>query len=988
MKRGDIGEYVEALRQSPKFGPQVVYHRKGRRRSGSYREMPGLCRQLVDLLAKRGIERLYTHQNSAIEHIRKKEDVLVATPTASGKSLIYNLPVLDDFCRGKKGHALYLFPLKALAQDQRGELEAMYDELCRIEKRSEGQPEFSAIFDGDSTSSQRKKIREQPPPVVMTNPEMLHLSLLPYHEGWAEFFSSLDYVVLDEVHSYRGVLGSHMAWVLRRLQRITTHYGAAPVFILLSATVGNPAELGGQLLGRTPQVVTESGAPAAEKDMLFLNPWDSAAHTASQLLEASIKRELRTIVYTRSRKMTELISLWTAPRLGRYGSRVSAYRAGFLPEERREIESKLTSGELLGVISTSALELGIDIGTLDLCILVGYPGSIIATWQRGGRVGRAMRPSAIVLIAQEDALDQYFMRNPEDFFARKPEDAILNPENETIRSQHLLCAAAELPLEWEEALLCRQGVREAVDALTVEGGLLNTATGRQWLSSRRYPHRYLSLRGGGSRLAIIDGERGEVIGDIDSARVCRECHPGAIYLHRGQSWQVIALELSDAEVVVRAEAAKYHTLPLAEKKTEILEIFASKQCFGLDVFFGRVRVTERVTGYQKKQNHTGRLLSTVTLELPEQSMETTGVWLNIPPALVVKMEKEKRHFMGAIHAMEHGMIALFPLLVLCDRSDIGGISTPLHPQTERASIFVYDGYPGGIGLAAAAYDKMELLLPQTLETIAVCDCETGCPSCVHSPKCGSGNRPIDKGACLFLLEEIVAGKYRECCTRAENLPSVQTDAARGKPGQRPHPIPFLPQEGSGIELLPEVFGVFDLETIRSAQEVGGWNHAEKMGMSVGVVYDSRLDDYVTYLEPEVQRLVAHLQEFDIVVGFNNKRFDNRVLAGYSAENLHALPNLDLLEEVQNQLGYRLKLDTLASATLGVGKSGDGLDALRWYKEGRMDLIRKYCRKDVEITRMLFLHALEHGFLLFRNKGGQTVRLPLQLDRTITRLLAK
>ncbi len=342
------------------------------------------------------------------------------------------------------GHSLYIFPLKALAQDQHNVLEKLFHKLpAAIRQKYQ---HISALFDGDTSSVSPKKNPRRSAPVLLTNPEMLHLSLLPYHQNWTDFFSRLRYIVIDEVHSYRGVLGSHMAWVLRRLQRIAAFYGASPIFILLSATIGNPKELGELLLNRPVEVISESGAPQAEKNMLFINPWDSAAYTASQLLEAAVKRGLRTIVYTQSRKMTELINLWTAPRLGQLSGKLSAYRAGFLPEERREIEQQLFSGEFLGVISTSALELGIDIGDLDLCILVGYPGSIMATWQRGGRVGRSLRKSAIILIAQEDALDQYFMRQPEDFFARSPESAVLNPENSTIMDQHLLCCAAENPL--------------------------------------------------------------------------------------------------------------------------------------------------------------------------------------------------------------------------------------------------------------------------------------------------------------------------------------------------------------------------------------------------------------------------------------------------------------------------------------------------------------------------------------------------------------
>ncbi len=929
-------------------------------------------------LAKSGISRLYCHQHRAVCSILKAKDVIVATPTASGKSMIYNLPALNDLFCDHPGHSLYLFPLKALARDQRNVVETLFQKLPVDIRQKYHQ--VSALFDGDTSSYARRKIRDTPPRILITNPEMVHLSILPYHRNWTEFFSGLRYVVIDEVHSYRGVLGSHMAWVLRRLQRIAALYGANPTFILLSATIGNPGELGGLLLNRPVEVISESGAPQAEKNMLFINPWDSAAYTASQLLEAAVKRGLRTIVYTQSRKMTELINLWTAPRLGQLSAKLSAYRAGFLPEERREIEQQLFAGELLGVISTSALELGIDIGDLDLCILVGYPGSIMATWQRGGRVGRSLRQSAIILIGQEDALDQYFMRQPEDFFARSAESAVLNPENSSIMDQHLLCCAAESPLLQDETLMKNKAIENRVTTLSGYGSLLETATGGVWISPRKYPQRHISLRGGGKKMSIIDMESGEVVGEIDAVRGMKECHPGAVYIHRATSWLVDSFDLFEGEVIVHKETPKFFTRPMTEKRTEILEVLEHKASFGIQASFGRLRVTEKVTGYQKRNSFTQKLISTTTLDLPEQIIETEGIWVDIPKHIVTLMELEKYHFMGAIHALEHAMIALFPLLVLCDRNDIGGISCPMHEQTEMASIFVYDGYPGGVGLAKEAFRKMNDLLTHTEKTVASCGCATGCPSCVHSPKCGSGNRPIDKKACLVLLSKILEARTKgndnsSICLRA-HLSTMIPEILPAKNVCR----------RKGLDALPAKFGVFDLETIRSAEEVGGWRNSHRMGISVAVVYDSAINDFVSYLEPEVDKLVSHLASFDLVVGFNNKRFDNRVLSAYTDINLALFPTLDLLEEIHNYLGYRLSLNRLAEQTLGTKKTADGLQALAWYKQGRIDLIRHYCKKDVEITRDILFHALEQGFLVFTNKAKQMVRLPLALDAAIEKIL--
>ena len=976
----DITEYLTSLKGSKKFGPQVNYHKKYASLEPVYANtFPEIALPLQSSLINMGIPRLYTHQFDAIQSILAGKNVIVATPTASGKTMIYNLPVLNDLFQKSPGHALYIFPLKALAQDQFAVLNKLYNSLP--DNLTEEISHFSALFDGDTTPYKRKKIRNNPPRVLLTNPEMIHLSLLPYHHNWATFFSSLLYIVIDEVHSYRGVLGSHMAWVLRRLLRVADYYGAKPTFILLSATIGNPEELGSRLIDQPIEVIHRSGSPQAEKNMLFLNPWDSAAYTASQLLEAAIKRKLRTIVYTQSRKLTELINLWTRPKLDSLCDKLTSYRAGFLPEERRQIEQRLFAGDLLGVISTSALELGIDIGNLDLCILVGYPGSIMATLQRGGRVGRAMRKSATILIAQEDALDQHFMRNPEDFFRRKPESAVLNPYNDTVMGSHLLCAAAEIPLSKSEKIVIEnKEVLKSITGNTLSGHLLETARGGQWISSRKYPQREVQLRGAGLQLSIIDGGNGEVIGEIDSGRAMKECHPGAVYLHRAVSWVVQKIDFVGAEVVVKRKRPKYFTRPMSEKRTEILELIEKKSSFGVQVSFGKIRVTEKVTGFQKRSSATQKLISTTPLDLPEQIIETEGLWLDIHRNTVTYMEQLKYHFMGAIHALEHALIALFPLMVLCDRNDIGGISCSMHEQTEMASIFIYDGYPGGVGLNKDAFSNIDTLLRQTQQAVALCKCETGCPSCVHSPKCGSGNRPIDKKACLFLLNQLLTENHFdvEINTQLNQVEFLQKNL------QVKSEIQLTTTKGMNV--LPDNFGVFDVETIRSAEEVGGWGKAHKMGVSVAVVYDSIAGESFTYLEHEMKHFIKHLQSFDMVVGFNNKRFDNRVLSAYTSANLDALPTLDLLEEIHGYLGYRLSLNRLAEETLGTTKTSDGLQALKWYKEGRIDLIQHYCKKDVEITRDLLYHCLEKGFLLFKNKAGKSVRLPLTLDLSILKIL--
>ncbi|MEN8141995.1 MAG: DEAD/DEAH box helicase [Thermodesulfobacteriota bacterium] len=960
-RKGLVGEYISSLKESPKFGPQVVHHEEIPSRPALFRD---LAEPLPEPLSKAveagGVDKLYQHQAVAIDLIRKGCDVIVATPTASGKSLIYNLPVFANIMAGQGGKALYLFPLKALAQDQ---LKALTSLAAVIPGPSVPR---GAICDGDTSSYHRRKIRENLPDILITNPDMLHLSMLGYHDRWAGLWQELTHVVIDEVHSYRGVFGSHMAWVLKRLLRICRHYGSEPKFVLSSATIGNPAELARNLLGRDVEVVTESGAPLGGRNFIFLDPVDSASHATCQLLEAALHRGLRTIVYTQSRKMTELIYVWTRARLGEMQNGITSYRAGFLPEERRDIEERLSDGRLLGVISTSALELGIDIGELDICILVGYPGTVMATWQRGGRVGRRQRESLVVMVGQEDALDQYFMRNPGDFFGREVEAAVLNPENIEIMKRHLLCAAAELPLAADSQIAAGDAAKDALAELNNEGGLLLTGDGRVWYTSRKYPHRLVDLRGSGRSLAIKEESSDELLGRIDWLRSLKECHPGAVYLHRGRTWLVNRLDLEGGEVRAARCDVNYFTRPLANKETEVLAVIEKVSVSGtagqpgFQVGFGRLRVTDTVTGFQRRLVSGHKLISSENLDLPPIVFETEGLWLEIPEELRRLMEQEQRHFMGGIHAVEHALIGIFPLLVLCDRNDVGGIAYPFHPQIMGSAIFIYDGHPGGVGLCRQAFGAIGELLKAGLESITACPCETGCPSCVHSPKCGSGNRPIDKAAAERLLSGLI-GKEQLVFTPVE----VKEAGSGG------------PEDEAGEKSLANLrYGVFDVETRRSAAEVGGWHRADRMGVSIVVLYDSGPDEFFVYRDDEIDELVNRLKELDLVVGFNNKRFDNRVLSAYTSFELGTLPTLDMLEEVKNRLGYRISLDALADNTLGIGKSADGLMALQWYKEGRIDKIIEYCSKDVAITRDLFLFGVEKGYLLFKNKAGSAVRCPV------------
>jgi len=980
-----VAEYISALLASERLGRQVCHHRLLPGRDAEYAEPRRPWPKAVrEMLAARGIDALYSHQALAADLVRGGRHVVVATPTASGKTFAFQLPIIEAVLANPDSRAIAIYPLKALAQDQ---LRGFTELIDGLEAVPAARRPTAAIYDGDTKPSQRAKIRKKPPNLLLTNPEMLHLSMLPHHGTWAQVFATLTHVVLDEVHTYRGVLGAHMSQVLRRFQRICRYYGSDPVFVFCSATVGNPAELCQLLTGLEPVAVTESGAPAGARHMVFLNPEDSPAGAAIQLLQAALSRGLKTIVYAQSRRMTELIALWASEKSGPYKDKISAYRAGFLPEERREIEARMSSGELLAVISTSALELGIDIGGLDVCILVGYPGSVMATLQRGGRVGRAQQESAVALVAQEDALDQFFMRHPEDFFARPPENAVLNPANPVILPRHLICAAAELPLDISgqgEPYLDSPGAREALAALLAKGTLLKSADGREVLSPRKRPQREVDLRGAGSQITIEAADTGEIIGAVDSLRACRETHPGAVYLHRGRTWLIESLDLPGQTVKARPARVGYYTRVRSSKETEILEVFDRREVLGTRFTLARLKVTEHITGFEKRSTRGGTLLGMVPLDLPPSVFETEGIWLDVPDDARRNAEAEYLHFMGGIHALEHAAIGILPLLVLTDRNDLGGISTPMHQQTGGAAVFIYDGMPGGAGLTREAFARAEELMERTLAVVRDCPCELGCPSCVHSPKCGSGNRPIDKAAALFLLRELTGGTpgpdmapditpatTPEAAATASNTEEASMSDQSGgqQTGQAGAQAPAV--------IIPKRFGVVDVETRRSAADVGGWNRPDLMGISIAVLYDSGSDEYVDYQEHEIPKLAERLKAMDLVVGFNILRFDYGVLAGAHPFAWRSLPTLDMLLRVHERLGYRLKLDNLAQATLDVGKSADGLQALAWWKEGRLDEITKYCRQDVAVTRDLYLFGREHRYVLFSNKAGQKARLPVE-----------
>ncbi len=632
-----------------------------------------------------------------------------------------------------------------------------------------------------------------------------------------------------------------------------------------------------------------------------------------------------------------------------------------MPEERRSIEAKMHSGELLAVISTSALELGIDIGSLDVCILVGYPGSIMSTLQRGGRVGRGQQESAVLLVAGEDALDQYIVRHAQEFFTRPAEKAVINVHNQVILQKHLCCAAAEMPLRAEDRdakWLKSEAAQKALHELCCAGELLQSGDGLEYLSARKRPQRHVDLRGQGESYSIEDSE-GQVIGVVDAMRAFKETHPGAMYLHGGKSYEITELDMGARRVVAKKCNNAWFTRVRSQKQTDILHIAEQKKLCGTHIYRGKLRITEHITGYEKRSVSGNRLLSVIPLDFPPFVFETEGLWIVIPDAIRHSLEEEYVHFMGSIHALEHCAIGLMPLLVMADRNDFGGISTPLHMDLALPAVFIYDALPGGAGLCEAAYAEAETLFQNTLKAIKECTCEDGCPSCVHSPKCGSGNRPISKQGAQRLLELILSGNAAEA-------PQIQLQKRPEKTKQ---------EQATNLRYM-----VFDVETRRSAAEVGGWHKACDMGVSVCVLYDSEDDIFYTFTQDKLGELFTLLQKAELVIGFNNSRFDNAVLQPFAPYSLKSLPTLDLLDVIKKRLNYRVSLENIATATLNCPKSADGLQALKWWKEGKIEEIAKYCQQDVDITKQIYEYGLAHGYILFTNKAGQKVRCPVDFSQ--------
>jgi DEAD/DEAH box helicase domain-containing protein len=698
-------------------------------------------------LASAGITELFAHQADAWEAATRGEHLIVTTGTASGKTLAFNLPVLDALAREPKQRALYLYPTKALAQDQIRSLTTL--------KPPRAKP---AIYDGDTPSRERWQVRKWAN-LILTNPDMLHIGVLPHHDRWGDVLSNLRYVVVDEAHVYRGVFGSHVANVLRRLRRLARVYGADPQFLLASATIANPGKLAQRLLGVDATVIDLDAAPKAERTIALWNPpltdeelglRASALGEAARLMAGLVERGVRTLCFAKSRKAAELVHRFTAQRLGD-STRLSPYRAGYTPAQRREIERRLVEGDLLGVSATNALELGIDVGLLDCVICVGFPGTVASLRQQWGRAGRTGHGLA-VLVASEDALDQFFMREPEALLERQVEAAILDYANPRVLDGHVRSAAFEAPIDENDAVTLGPAALERAALLP---DLRHTKTGYVW-AGRDYPAGRFGLRSSTpDPFSVVDATTGSLLGLVERERAYSTVHAGAVYLHLGESYRVLDLDLERRHAIIEPFAGDEYTQAKKDTMTAILQAARTERRLGVELSFGTVTVTEQVVAYQRKRIQDGETIETVALDLPQTEFETEAVWF-VPESWMLEGLEEMPRLLGSLHAAEHTLIALLPLWAMCDRWDIGGLSTNFHFQTGRPTIFVYDGHAGGVGITERGFESFEGWTADTAKLLEGCPCDHGCPSCVQSPKCGNLNEPLDKAGALILLQRMLS----------------------------------------------------------------------------------------------------------------------------------------------------------------------------------------------------------------------------------------
>ena len=768
----DAIEALEKLAADPELGERLTRLEVLPARPARYGETERpLHPEVQERLAARGAERLYVHQAEAVDRLRAGRSIALATGTGSGKSLCYQAPIAESVLAGRKDTALLLFPTKALARDQLRSL------------RSWLVPGLRAVaYDGDTPVEERAALRRTAN-VVLTNPEMLHAGILPYHNRWATFLMRLRYVVVDELHTLRGIFGSHVAHLLRRLRRVCLHYGSEPAFCFASATIGNPAGLAAELCGLPVDAVDDDGSPRGPRAVALLDrPMvdpelgrrASATAEVGGLLAHLVGQGLRTIAFSPSRRSAELVARQAQRRLegSRLAETVAAYRGGYLPEERRKLETALSQGELLGVAATNALELGIDVAGLDAVILQGFPGTLASFWQQSGRAGRALQPSAAVLVAGDDQLDRWYLDHPAELFTRPLEPAVVNPTNPFVARPHVGCAAYELPLSSDDPVLSSGGAfAEAVDDAVRElvfDDALKPRAGKMYWARPEAPAPKVGLRTGSSvEYRLYEAESGgpggpgvspgRLVGTVDAARVCHIAHPGAIYLHQGRQYRVAHLDLDDAYGLLEPVEVDEYTQPRHDIDIAVTGEERARPVGRSTLHLGGVEVTTTTVAYQRRRIGSGEVLETVDLRLPPRRLVTRAGWYTVPVEVAVEAGLDAVSVLSAAHAAEHALIGMLPLFAICDRWDVGGVSMAVHPPTGEPTIFIYDGYPGGAGIAELAFDAADRHLAAACDVVARCPCAAGCPSCVQSPKCGNWNEYLDKAPAVALMRAVLAG---------------------------------------------------------------------------------------------------------------------------------------------------------------------------------------------------------------------------------------
>ena len=757
----DVHDFLTYLQYVPWYKDQLAHRESIPPRPAEFGDLDApLDPRLEQALAGQGIARLYSHQAEAVNHVRRGENVIVATPAASGKSLCYQLPVVETLMGDRSACALYVFPTKALSQDQSDALTALTAPLGGSRHD---------VYDGDTPRHDRTAIRRNSR-IVITNPDMMHVGILPNHRSWYRLLRNLRYVVIDEAHVFRGVFGSHFANVIRRLRRLCKQFGSEPQFVMCSATVANPGAHAEKLTGLPFQVVNRDGSSFGGKDFLFWNPpmLDfaegsrlSANTETGRIFAELLRRRVRTMTFVKSRQLAEFIYRFVRDQLEETDpaivDRVSPYRGGYMPEDRRRIERDLHDGRLLGIATTNAMELGVNVGDLDATLLNGYPGTIASAWQQAGRSGRGGERSLSVLVALDDPLDQYLMRHPEAFFGRPYERALTSPANAYILKPHLLCAAYESPLAMADTEFFGPDLLLAAAELQ-EDGHLNAVRGRWHLSPELfYPAESVNIRSASANsYTLVDDGTGVVLETIDELGAFLQLHPGSVYLHQGEQYLVKSLDIESRTAYAVQESVPYYTETRDLTDTRILRTFKGKRAGQTRVYLGEVRVTTTVVGFWRRAHMSGEMLGGEEVDLPPQSYDTVALWFDVPEHTLETIHRERLHLAGGLHAVEHAAIGVLPLFAMCDRNDIGGITTPLHPDTGRPQVFIHDGHPGGVGIAELGYDLIEDLWTTTLQAISECACDAGCPGCIQSPKCGSNNQPLDKGVAELVLRDILA----------------------------------------------------------------------------------------------------------------------------------------------------------------------------------------------------------------------------------------